>query len=144
MKRREWHRFLSVVLFAMSGIIMSGIYFGWFFWLETTILYPLLALTLISFLCGVVNVVLSSRPYGVKVRGYEGIIYRVIKAPGDRNEHMIQGEPHRTFRDAVREAWPFDDCDVDGNWRILTKAGKDVTDMMLSSWEGTVEIVFRT
>lgn len=144
MKRNRWHEFLMGILFITGALVSFGIGFGYFVGVESSTGYILLTTAGISFVLAIAILIATARPYGVKVRGYEGIVHRVLKAPGYRNEYFIQGKPESTFREAVRDIWPFDDRDVDSSWKLVTTSSEDVTDKSLSSYEGIVEIVFNT
>ena len=69
-------------LFTTSAIILFGMGLGYFWGLDSEIIFNLLAMGGITFVLGVIVNIATTRPYGVKVRGYEGILHRVLKAPG--------------------------------------------------------------
>ena len=142
MKRKEMHNILAIILFLTSAVITSGIYFGLFAGVENDVYLMLIATAAISLVLAIANILVTSKSYGVKVRGYEGVVHRVLKAPGHRNEYFIEGEPESIFREVVRDFWPFEDQDVNGSWKLVTTSGEDVTDSSLSSYEGIVEIEF--
>ena len=142
MKRNSWQKILTGILFLISAIITTGIFYGLFAGVDDSVYMGLMATAIITFVLAFANILSTSKSYGVKVRGYEGIVHRVLKAPGHRNEYFIEGEPESTFRDVVRDFWPFDDDDFQRHWKLLTTSGEDVTDESLSSYEGIVEIEF--
>ncbi|MHA1636817.1 MAG: hypothetical protein ACTSUB_02275 [Candidatus Thorarchaeota archaeon] len=144
MKSKRWHGVIIIGLFAISAVILFGLGLGYFVGVDSETGYTLLTIAGIAFVLGIVALIVTATPYGVNVRGYEGILHRVLKAPGHRNEYFIQGEPETTFREVVRDIWPFDDQDVNNSWKLVTASGEDVTDRSLSSYEGIVEIVFAT
>jgi hypothetical protein len=77
------------------------------------------------------------------LKGYSGRITRVVKLPGARTEHFINGTPETTFEQALRDNWPFEDHDAKkSKLRIVTDTGEDVTKSKLSSHEGTVMVEF--
>ncbi|MHA1576571.1 MAG: hypothetical protein ACTSU3_04350 [Candidatus Thorarchaeota archaeon] len=142
MKRSSRHRSLAGILFLISAIITAGIFWGLFAGVEDSTYAMIVATAVITFILAFANIIVTSRPYGIKVRGYEGIVHRVLKAPGHRNEYFIEGKPESTFREVVRNIWPFADHDVDSSWKLMTISGEDVTDSGLYSYEGIVEIEF--
>ncbi|UCE10260.1 MAG: hypothetical protein JSW61_15015 [Candidatus Thorarchaeota archaeon] len=76
------------------------------------------------------------------LKGYAGIINRVVKIAGVVKEHLISGTPETTFEQALRDNWPFEDHDAKSKLRIVTDKGVDVTKSTLSSHEGTVLVEF--
>jgi hypothetical protein len=77
-----------------------------------------------------------------KLKGYKGIITRVVKLVDARMEYFISGTPETTFEQALRDNWPFEDRDIKSKLRIMTDDGKDVTKSTLLSHEGTVLVEF--
>ena len=142
MKKRSRDVLITGILLGTSTIITTGIFFGSFAGVEDSVYVALMATAIITFVLALANNIATTRSYGVKVRGYEGIVHRVLKAPGHRNEYFIEGKPESTFREVVRDIWPFDDHAVDSVWKLVTDSGEDVTDRALSSYEGIVEIEF--
>jgi hypothetical protein len=76
------------------------------------------------------------------LKGYSGIINRVVKIQGERMEYFIHGTPETTFEQALRNNWPFKDHDKKSKLKLVTKTGVDVTKSALSSHEGTVLVEF--
>lgn len=74
--------------------------------------------------------------------GYKGTINRVVKIPEARMEYFISGTPETTFKQALRDNWPFEDRDINSKLRIVADTGEDVTMSELSSHEGTVMVEF--
>ena len=142
MKKSSRHVLVTGILLGTSTILTSGIFFGSFAGIDDATYVMIMAAAIITFVLALTNNIATAKSYGVKVRGYEGIVHRVLKAPGHRNEYFIKGKPESTFREVVRKIWPFDDHDVDSGWKLVTTSGEDVTDIALSSYEGIVEIEF--
>ncbi len=144
MKSKRWHGVLVGGLFTTSAIILFGLGLGYFVGIDSETGFNLLTIAGITFVLAILTLIATATPYGVNVRGYEGILHRVLKAPGHRNEYFIEGKPESTFREVVRDIWPFHDQDVNSSWKLVSTSSEDVTDRVLSSYEGIVEIVFAT
>lgn len=142
MKKRSRDVLITGILLVTSFLITGGMFIGLFAGIDDSVFVMLMATAIITFVLANANRIVTARSYGVKVRGYEGIVHRVLKAPGDRNEHFIEGKPESTFGEVVRDIWPFKDHDVDSGWKLVTTSGEDVTDRALSSYEDIVEIEF--
>ncbi len=76
------------------------------------------------------------------LKGYIGEITRVVKIQGTKKEFFIKGKEESTYEEVLRNSWQLKDHDVNGNWRVLSASGDDLTKSKLSSYEGTVLLEF--
>ncbi|MGY5853073.1 MAG: hypothetical protein RTU92_05860 [Candidatus Thorarchaeota archaeon] len=76
------------------------------------------------------------------LKGFEGMITRVVKMKESNREHFIKGLPDTSFGEALQNSWPFTDHKITESWKIVTPSGEDITEWKLSGHEGTVIVEF--
>ncbi|MGY5877198.1 MAG: hypothetical protein RTU30_15710 [Candidatus Thorarchaeota archaeon] len=76
------------------------------------------------------------------LKGFEGMITRVIKEKGSTREHFIRGLPDTSFGEALQHSWPFIDHKVTESWKIVTPSGENITEQKLTGHEGTAIVEF--
>jgi hypothetical protein len=76
------------------------------------------------------------------LKGFQGMDTRVVREKDTKTEYFIKGPPDSTFRDALKNSWPFTEHKVSEKWRILTPSGEDVSDKKLSECVDIVIVEF--
>jgi hypothetical protein len=72
----------------------------------------------------------------------DGKVARVVKNSTTGEEYFIRAEPDRILRTVLKKQWPFNEIDPRSDWHAVDESGNEITDEKLSSFEGTVEIIF--
>ena len=67
---------------------------------------------------------------------------RVIVHEDSKSEFLIYGKEDVTAREALLDDWPFPPNLKKSKWHVIDASGNDVTDSVLSRFEGTAHIFF--
>ncbi len=90
---------------------------------------------------GVMDIFGFTRTYGYKWKAhYDGTITRVFKFEESEEEYLVKAPPETTVKHSLRDSWPCKKYDRDSLWRAFDQDGMDVTDISLSSIDGTIFI----
>ncbi|MHA1927221.1 MAG: hypothetical protein ACTSV2_01440 [Candidatus Thorarchaeota archaeon] len=70
------------------------------------------------------------------------VITRVVRDDSSGKDFFIYGDHDDTVRELIMEVWPFSKELKNTSWYLVDERQNDVTDKMLSEFEGTAKIVF--
>ncbi len=70
------------------------------------------------------------------------VITRVVRDDSSGKDFFIYGDHDDTVRELIMEDWPFAKELKNTSWYLVDERQNDVTDKMLSEFEGTAKIIF--
>jgi hypothetical protein len=137
---------LSLVAFTLSAVLLLVVQFGvispsgiieisysqfvWLFWFSVAF-----------FILSTANLVTRIPHYAKWSEGYSGTLTRVVKIADEQKDYFIRGSAGITIRNALIDAWPFGDYDPTLSWHVIDISGNDISDVPLSSVNGTATVV---
>jgi hypothetical protein len=70
------------------------------------------------------------------------VITRVVRNDSSGKEYFIYGAHEDTVRKLLKDDWPFAEELKNSSWHLVDEKYNDVTDKLLSDFEGIAKIVF--
>ena len=104
--------------------------FIWLFWFSV-----------VFFVVSTANLVARIPAHTKWSEGYSGTITRTVKIADKQKDYFIHGAGDTPIREALLDDWPFDEEDSDTKWHVVDIRGNDITNVPLSSLDGTATVI---
>lgn len=102
----------------------------------------LLVCIVLAFLTMLTNVMSGNRRMGQPGMPDRDVITRVVRDDSSGKDYFLYGDHDDTVKEILMDDWPFAADLKNTSWHLVDERHNDVTDKILSAFEGTAKIIF--